>query len=108
VSADAAMRDALLVMTAKRFGCAGVIDADGRLTGIITDGDLRRNMDDRLLAMAAHEVMTPAPKSIRAQALASEALGVMNANEITSLFVVDDRRPVGIIHIHDCLRAGVA
>ncbi len=102
------MSDAILVMTSKRFGCIGVVDGDGRLAGIITDGDLRRNMGPDLLSRRAGEVSTANPKSIRPEALASEALGFMNASAITSLFVVEDDRPVGILHVHDCLRAGVA
>jgi arabinose-5-phosphate isomerase len=76
--------------------------------GIITDGDLRRHMSDGLLDLRAEKVMTPAPKTIRPRALAAEALGVMNSNSITSLFVVEGRQPVGIIHLHDCLRAGIS
>ena len=101
------MGETLLVMTQKGFGCVGVVSEEGRLSGIITDGDLRRHLDG-LLARTAGEVMTEAPKSIRSGALAAEALGVMNASAITNLFVVDGDLPVGIIHIHDCLRAGVA
>lgn len=102
------MRDALLVMTAKSFGCVGVVDRSGRLAGIVTDGDLRRHMDNDLLSLTVDAVMTPAPKTIRPQALAVEAVALMNAKQITSLFVVDgDGRPAGIVHIHDCLRAGV-
>jgi arabinose-5-phosphate isomerase len=108
IDAAAQVGDAILVMTAKGFGCAGVVDPQGKLLGIITDGDLRRHMSDGLLNMRCDAVMTVAPKTIRGPALASEALGMMNANEITSLFVADDSRPVGIVHIHDCLRAGVA
>jgi arabinose-5-phosphate isomerase len=101
--------EALLVMTAKSFGCAGVTDEAGRLIGIVTDGDLRRHMGTALLAERVEIVMTPTPKTIRPQALAAEALGQMNSQAITSLFVVDDAwRPLGILHIHDCLRAGVA
>jgi arabinose-5-phosphate isomerase len=102
------MADAILVISAKRLGCVGVVDGGGALAGIITDGDLRRHMRPDLLELAAAEVMTRAPKTIRPQALAAEALGVMNQHAITSLFVVEDGRPVGLIHIHDCLRAGVA
>ena len=103
------MADTLLVMTAKSFGCAGVTDEAGRLIGIVTDGDLRRHMGEALLTARVETVMTPTPKTIRPQALAAEALGQMNAQAITSLFVVDDAwRPLGILHIHDCLRAGVA
>ena len=108
IGLDGAMSEALLVMTAKRFGCVGVVDAQGRLAGIITDGDLRRHMSGKLLAQKTAVVMTANPKTIRPQALAAEALGVMNDRKITSLFVVEKTRPVGIIHIHDCLRAGVA
>ena len=104
---DASMANALVTMTAKRFGCVGVVGADGRLRGIVTDGDLRRHMGPELVSARATDVMTPDPKTIRPGALASEALGVMNARAITNLFVVDDDHvPVGIVHIHDCLRAG--
>ncbi|WP_158047985.1 KpsF/GutQ family sugar-phosphate isomerase [Skermanella pratensis] len=105
---DIRVCDAILVMTAKSFGCVGLTGPDGRLAGIITDGDLRRHMNPDLLGRPAASVMTADPKSIRPSALAGEALGIMNAMAITSLFVTDDGRPVGIIHIHDCLRAGVA
>ncbi|HZT51519.1 MAG TPA: KpsF/GutQ family sugar-phosphate isomerase [Stellaceae bacterium] len=103
------MAEAILVMTAKSFGCVGIVDPEGRLEGIITDGDLRRHMGDGLLRSAVEAVMSGNPKSIRPQALAAEALGQMNKLAITSLFVLDDeRRPLGILHIHDCLRAGIA
>ena len=105
---DAVMSDVLLTMTNKRFGCVGVVDAGGRLAGIVTDGDLRRHMSKNLLDNTAGEVMTRSPKTIRLGALASEALGTMNDNTITALFVVDGGAPVGILHIHDCLRAGIA
>jgi len=107
-SPDAPMADAILVMTAKRFGCVGIIDLAGRLVGIVTDGDLRRHMSGGLLQQPVSEVMTRNPHTIRADALAAEALRVMNENAITSLFVTADDEPVGILHIHDCLRAGVA
>ena len=109
VGPAAAMSEAILVMTAKSFGCVGVRDADGRLSGVITDGDLRRHMDDRLLTRRVGEVMHRSPKTVTAAQLAAEALGLMNRFAITSLFVVDDdRRPAGFLHMHDCLRAGVA
>jgi len=104
---DLTMADAILVMTAKSFGCVGVVDAAGMLVGVVTDGDLRRHMDPALLAMRAGEVMTGNPKHIRPQALAVEAVALMNQYTITGLFVVEDGRPVGILHIHDCLRAGI-
>ncbi|MBM3560436.1 MAG: KpsF/GutQ family sugar-phosphate isomerase [Alphaproteobacteria bacterium] len=104
------MADAILVMTTRRFGCVGIVDGDGCLAGIVTDGDLRRHMAPDLLRQTAGAVMTARPQTIRATALASEALGLMNARQITSLFVVRDgtTEPVGIVHIHDLLRAGVA
>ena len=108
VGLEATMADALLVMTAKSFGTVGVIAAGGALEGIITDGDLRRHMSPDLLDKKTGEVMSPGPQTIRPEALASEALGLMNERAITNLFVVSDHRPVGIVHIHDCLRAGVA
>jgi len=101
------MSDVILEITAKRFGCAGVIDDAGNLAGVITDGDLRRHMATTLLTSTAAEVMTAGAQSIGSAALASEAVAIMNAHSITNLFVVDDNRPVGILHIHDCLRAGV-
>ncbi|PTS87180.1 MULTISPECIES: KpsF/GutQ family sugar-phosphate isomerase [unclassified Caulobacter] len=106
VSADAPMAQALLVMSEKRFGAAGVVGTDGRLTGLITDGDLRRHMDG-LLTHRADEVMTRSPLTIAPGALAAEALKVMNERRITVLFVVEAERPVGILHVHDLLRAGV-
>jgi arabinose-5-phosphate isomerase len=109
VKRGASMAETILIITAKSFGCAGVVDEAGRLIGVVTDGDLRRHMGSALLAELVETVMTPTPKTIRPQALAAEALGQMNAQAITSLFVVDDTwHPLGILHIHDCLRAGVA
>jgi arabinose-5-phosphate isomerase len=107
---ETSMAQAILAMTAKGFGCVGIVDDEGRLVGIITDGDLRRHMEDGLLQRQAGEVMTRGPRTIRARALAAEALALMNEREpkITSLFVVDGDRPVGLVHVHDCLRAGVA
>jgi arabinose-5-phosphate isomerase len=109
IGPEAPMSEAILEMTAKSFGCVGVQDSDRRLVGVITDGDLRRHMNDGLLARSAAEIMHRAPKSILAGGLAAEALGIMNRLAITALFVVDEeRRPVGFVHMHDCLRAGVA
>ena len=109
VTADTPMSDALLVISQNGFGVVGVTDADGRLTGIVTDGDLRRHMDG-LLSHTAGAVMTAAPRTIAPDALAQEAVARMNAKKITCLFVVDpagDGRPEGLIHIHDCLRIGL-
>ena len=102
------MSEVVVVMTEKSLGCAGVVDPAGKLMGIITDGDLRRMMDDDFVQRTAAEFMTPGPKTIDGDALASEALGRMNAAHITSLFVEKDGAPVGILHVHDCLAAGVA
>ncbi len=102
------MRDVIITMTTKAFGTAGVVDGAGALLGIITDGDLRRHMAEDLLQMKADAVMTPNPTTIREGALAAEALGIMNQRSITTLFAMDGQKPVGIIHIHDCLRAGIA
>jgi arabinose-5-phosphate isomerase len=109
VSPTALMSEAILVMTAKSFGCVGVCESDGPLIGVITDGDLRRHMGDSLLGHAVQTVMRRNPKTITAGALAADALGLMNRQAITSLFVVDQvDRPVGFVHLHDCLRAGIA
>ena len=104
------MAEALVAMTAGRFGCLGIL-VDEKLAGIVTDGDLRRALKagGDLLAKSAGEVMTHNPRSIGAQMLAAEALRLMNERGITAMFVVDEQaRPIGILHIHDLLRAGVA
>ncbi len=105
---DTRIADAILIMTNRTFGCVGVTDSTERLLGIITDGDLRRHMAPNLLELSAGEVMTTGAKTIGAHALAAEALGIMNDNNITSLFVVEDNRPKGIVRMHDCLRVGIA
>ena len=102
------MADALIEMTAKSFGCVGIVDAKGKLEGVITDGDLRRHMSPELLSQNVNDIMTKEAKTIGPEMLASEAVGFMNANSITNVFVVEGGRAVGILHIHDCLRAGVA
>jgi arabinose-5-phosphate isomerase len=110
VPADTPMSEALLAITRKGFGVVGVTATDGSLAGIVTDGDLRRHMEG-LLGRTAGEVMTPNPRTVGPGALAEEALAEMNARKITCLFVVDpagSRNAVGILHIHDCLRAGIA
>lgn len=105
---DTKMSDAILLMTERQFGCVGIVDDSERLIGIITDGDLRRHMGGNLLAQSAGAVMTKGPKFIRPQALAAEALGFMNTHKIANLFVVEDERPIGLLQLYDCLRAGVA
>ncbi len=108
IDPDTLMADALIEMSAKSFGCVGVIGSDGLLLGVITDGDLRRHMNPELVGRKASEVMTEGALSINPEMLASVALGIMNVRAITNIFVTKDNRPVGILHIHDCLRAGVA
>lgn len=105
VQPDVSMQEALLVMTEKHFGCVGVLEGE-RLAGLITDGDLRRHMEG-LLGHTAGEVMTRGPLTVAPGMLAGEALKLMNDRGVTVLFVVDDGRPVGILHVHDLLRAGV-
>ncbi len=106
---DIPTSEAVLVMTAKAFGCVGIVDGAGKLLGIVTDGDLRRHMDSGLLERPVGEIMTANPRTIRPGALAAEALRLMNTADkpFTSLFVAENGRPVGIVHMHDCLRAGV-
>ncbi|MHA3979589.1 KpsF/GutQ family sugar-phosphate isomerase [Halovulum sp. GXIMD14794] len=108
VAPDAPMSEALLVISSRGFGVAGVVDDSGALIGVITDGDLRRNMAD-LMSRTAAQVMNANPKTIAPGILATEALARMNRDKITTLFVVadDERTPLGILHIHDCLRAGL-
>ncbi len=109
VTSETPMSDALLVMSQKSFGVVGVTDEAGRLLGIVTDGDLRRNMDG-LLEKSTQEVMTRDPMTIAPNALAEEAVAIMNDRKITSLFVVDpdaDGQAQGLLHIHDCLRVGL-
>jgi arabinose-5-phosphate isomerase len=102
------MAEAIVVMTEKAFGCLGIVDDRGHLVGIITDGDLRRHMGTDLLSRQTGEIMTSAPKTVTADLMASAALEIINSLAITALFVVQESRPVGIIHVHDLLRAGVA
>ena len=108
VARGARMTEALVEMTSKGFGCVGVTDAAGALVGIITDGDLRRHMREDLLASPVDVVMTKKPKTVRPDQLAGEALEMLNAAKITTLFVVEGGKPVGLVHFHDLLRIGVA
>jgi arabinose-5-phosphate isomerase len=108
VGEDTPMSAALVTMTQKSFGCLGVVDRKGRLAGVITDGDLRRHMGDDLVTARTADIMTRKPKSVSPGTLASAALELLNASRITALFVVDKGKPVGIVHVHDLLRAGVA
>jgi arabinose-5-phosphate isomerase len=103
-----AMAEAVVEMTAKGFGCVGITGADGKLMGIITDGDLRRHMRPDLLAAKVDDVMTRQPKTVSGDQLVSEALELLNSSKITAVIVVENGVPVGIVHLHDLLRAGVA
>jgi len=102
------MSEALVEMTSKGFGCVGIVDARGLIAGIVTDGDLRRHMvRPDLMTALVDDVMTRNPKTIRGNLLASEALEILNASKITTLIVAEANKPVGVVHLHDLLRAGV-
>jgi len=107
VAENTVMSDAIVIMTQKSFGCLGVIDAKGRLAGMITDGDLRRHMGAELLSARACDIMTRKPNTLRPDMLASAALEQINSLKRTQMFVVDKGKPVGIVHVHDLVRAGV-
>ncbi len=108
VATGTRMSEALVEMTGKGFGCVGVTDANGALSGIVTDGDLRRHMRDDLLSSPVDAVMTKNPRSVRPDQLAAEALEILNSRKVTALFVVESTKPVGLVHVHDLLRIGVA
>lgn len=110
VSEGAQMSEALIIMSEKGFGCVGALDGTGRLSGIVTDGDLRRHMSEDLTTKTVADIMTRGPKTAVAGELAADALRRMTAEDvkIMQLFVLDDEKPVGILHLHDCLRAGLA
>jgi arabinose-5-phosphate isomerase len=108
IKRGAPMSEAIVEMSGKGFGCVAVTGNDGKLAGVITDGDLRRHMRVDLLQAPVDGVMTVAPKTVRPDQLASEALQILNSSKITALIVVESDRPVGIVHFHDLLRAGVA
>jgi arabinose-5-phosphate isomerase len=102
------MSDAILEMSVKGFGCVGITDQGGTLVGVITDGDLRRHMRNDLLDARVDDVMTKQPKTVRPDQLISETLEILNSMKVTALFAVEAGKPIGIIHIHDLLRAGAA
>ncbi len=110
VKEDATMQNVILTMSAKLLGCVGVISPDGKLIGIITDGDLRRNMSNDIMNKTAADIMTKNPKITDGDTLVAEALKIMNTTGkgITQLFVTENGFPVGIIHMHDCLKTGAA
>lgn len=107
LSEKSGMRDALLEMTTKRLGCVGFINESGELTGMLTDGDLRRCLSSQVLDKCAGELMTKNPKTITKDAMASFAMKIMHDKKITNLFVLENKKPIGIIHIHDLLNNGV-
>src|SRR6185437_3911629 len=101
------MSGALVEMSTKGFGCVAIVDGRGHIAGIITDGDLRRKMRPDLMTTLVDELMTKNPKVIDRDSLASEAVELLNSSKITALIVTEANKPVGIIHLHDLLRAGV-
>ncbi len=109
IGLDARMGEALIEISAKGLGCVGVIDRQGQLAGMVTDGDLRRHIGPDLLDQPVAEVMTRDPKTVSSGTLAADALRIMTAGpvKITQLFAVEDKKPAGLLHIHDLLRAGV-
>lgn len=102
------MPEAVKTLSKKRFGCVCVVDENGRLAGIITDGDLARNLDRNLVETAVEEIMTAQPKTVPPQMLAGTAIAMLNDHNVSALLVVEDDRPIGIVHFHDLLRIGVA
>ena len=107
VKPDDSFANIILIMTKKSLGCAAVVDYNQNLLGIITDGDLRRNIDKNLTTMKATDIMTTSPKSVSQNILVSEALFIMNDKSITALPVTENNKIIGIIHIHDIIRAGI-
>ena len=104
---NSAMKDVLLEMTSKRLGCVGFTDNNNNLSGILTDGDLRRCLSKDIMQKKACDVMTKYPKTISKNAIATAAIKIMHDKKITNLFVVEDKKPIGVIHIHDLLNSGV-
>lgn len=102
------MQQVLLEMTSKRLGCVGFVNADGIFTGMLTDGDLRRCLSPEILDKKAIDLMTKNPKTISKETMASEAMKIMHDKKITNIFVIEDNKPIGVIHIHDLLNNGVA
>src|SRR4051794_20211475 len=102
------MPDAMMMLSKKRFGCVCVVDPEGRLAGIVTDGDLARNLDRNLAETSVDAIMTVNPKIAKPQMLANTALSLLNEHNVSALIVVDNERPVGIVHFHDLLRIGAA
>ena len=108
INENVPMTTAIIEMTKKRFGCLGVISKTNNLIGIITDGDLRRHMEDNILEKKTSYIMTKKPKTVGENIFAIEALNIMKKNKITQVFVTKNNKPIGILHIHDCIELELA
>ncbi len=108
VAEDASLEETVREMTDKKLGCVGILGTGGTLAGIITDGDLRRHINRNILEMSTTQVMTDNPQTIHPDALATTAVAILNEKSITALFAIEDNKPVGVVHMHDLLRIGVA
>ena len=108
LSENAGINDIILEMTSKRLGCVGFVNKEGELTGMFTDGDLRRCISHDLKTIKAVDIMTKNPITVNKELFATEAIKIMNEKKITNIFVLEDKKPIGTIHIHDLLKSGVA
>lgn len=108
VSRETRMSDVIVIMSQKGFGCVGVIDEAGKLIGMVTDGDLRRNLSDDLLTQSVENIMTENPKCLSPDIMVPAAIEILNSSSITAIFIVVEEKPVGILHMHDFLRIGAA
>lgn len=107
VKANDLMKEVLMVMTRNALGCAIIADDENNLLGVVTDGDLRRHIDNDIMSLKAYDIMTATPKTIHQDMLAVEALNILNSKAITCLLVTENQKIIGLLHIHDCLRAGI-
>ena len=105
---NATINEIILEMTSKRLGCVGFVDSNGDFCGMFTDGDLRRCLNADLKTSVASDIMTKNPITVTKEMFASEAIKIMNEKKITNLFVIEDKKAIGVIHIHDLLKAGIA
>ena len=101
------MNNVIIEMSQKRFGCVGVTSRNKKLVGVITDGDLRRHMKNNILEKTAGEIMKKNPKTINKEMFVTNALEIMEKNKITQVFIVQNNKPIGILHIHDCIELGL-
>jgi arabinose-5-phosphate isomerase len=101
------MSEVIIEMTSKHLGCTAVVDNENKMIGIITDGDLRRHLNQNFFSEIAENIMTKNPITIVKESLAIEAFALMNKKSITSIFVLENNKIIGILHLHDCLKAGV-